>query len=194
MSTNENGGPGNNNGEERPEAPEQNGGDPNDNIAVSFRDMKAIVKGMTKEFTEAIAALESRNDQTIRQIIGETTFAQNKRLEEHASAINQLSDAMRVLAEQKGRERTDKRADLASELIDMFRPVIQEKITGERSDPETQQINALTALRWKGTLRAVVQEENRAVQKLLRKGLVDVDEAEAAGVVLDQAVNKHARI
>lgn len=167
---------------------------PEENEVVSVAQLKKVMAFIEEKFNNALAELERRNDETLAARLRDETIARENQFAQVVDAINKLSDGMRVLAQQKG----SSKSDLFAEIAELVKPIVQKKMLGEPMEDElTSQVNQLGMLTVRGTLKELLNAQKLQVRRMMKKGdlsLQDVQQSNVADLVLDKALDNHARI
>lgn len=163
---------------------------------ISWGEFEKAMEIMQTSFNKALSDLERRNDEAGSQRDANLRIEIKNSRDELATAINQLSEGVRKMAEMKGSNSNNQNA--ISEIIEMAKPIIQKRIMGEAPEDDlTSQVNQLGMLTVRGTLRELLNAQKLQVRRMMRKGdlsLEDVKATPVADIILDKALDSHARI
>lgn len=167
--------------------------DPGDNVAVSIGQLKKVMTFMQDNFNALLSDLERRNDEALSAKIRDETIARQHDREEMVQAINNLSEGMRILTQQKGSSKND----VLGEIVDLIKPAIQSRLMpGADSGMVTGETSKLADLVALGITREINNDLKLRARGFLKKGRIFTNEVVAANVdgIIDKATEQHARI
>lgn len=160
---------------------------------ITRQDLVEVLKGMQDEFSKVMTDYERRNDEVMSARDNNIRLEIKNQLEEYKTVINAHAESIRALAQARGTAKND----LMGDIIEMIKPAIQQKLVGqEPQDDLTSQVNQLGQLTVRGTLRELLAAQKMQVRGLMKKGRLNIDEVQAAGIegILDKSVESHGRI
>lgn len=149
------------------------------------------IDAMDKRITDVERRSDEVNAATKRELI---SLHETDR-KEIITAINQLSEGMRALAEQKGSSSDGN--NIIKKIVELATPAIQARIMpGSDTGAVTGETSKLADLVALGITREINSDLKLRARGFLRKGRLFTNEVVAAGVdgVIDKATENHARI
>lgn len=166
------------------------------NIAVSRGELLAIVKAIQDKINADSVASEQRTSEQIAaegaKIRQETVELVKALAHSTDSKIENLTDAVRTLAQRSGERSGGSIIDTIGDAIKQYK-----SLTEEPTDALTSEVEQYGKAIVRGSMKELLTAQKKQVRGMLRRGALSADEITDIGItdaLIDGSVNTHGRI